>query len=226
MGRERIVVDSTFDAHPNAAANKIVNHYIVRVDSVMSPVVGYLAEDMVVDRPESNESNLMADILIWAAPKYGEKPVMSVYNMGGIRTSLAKGKVTYGNVQDVAPFENKICFLTLTGEVMLELFRQIAQRGGEGVSHGTNLVISKQGELLDAKIDGKAIDPAAEYRVATIDYLSQGNDGLTAFKKGTQLNSPQEDSNNTRFIIMDYFREKMEKGEAVTSKVEGRIVVK
>ena len=31
--------------------------------------------------------------------------------MGGIRAALAKGKQTVGDVNDMAPFENKICFL-------------------------------------------------------------------------------------------------------------------
>ncbi len=40
------------------------------------------------------------------------------------------------------------------------------------------------------------------------------------------MKSPKEASNNTRYIIMDYFKEKAAKGEEVDAKVEGRIVVK
>ena len=32
-----------------------------------------------------------------------------MYNKGGIRADLTKGDVTYGDILDVAPFENKIC---------------------------------------------------------------------------------------------------------------------
>ena len=39
-----------------------------------------------------------------------------------------------GDVLDVAPFENKISFLTLSGDKVKELFEQMARRGGEGVS--------------------------------------------------------------------------------------------
>jgi len=38
--------------------------------------------------------------------------------------------------------------------------------------------------------------------------------------------SPKEASNNTRFLIMNYFKDKQSRGEIVDSKVEGRIVVK
>ena len=224
--RTRIVMDSRYDRQPDEEAATFLAPYKHQVDSVMGPVMGFAARNMAAERPESNLSNLLSDILVWAAADYGEKPVLGIYNMGGIRASLTKGEVTYGDVLDIAPFENKIAFTTLTGETLLELFRQIAHRGGEGVSHGCELVISRDGQLLSARLHGQEIDPQADYRVTTIDYLLGGNDGMPAFKKGRDVNSPQEVSNNSRFIIMNYFKQKAAKGEMVDAQVEGRIVVK
>ena len=225
VSRSRIVVDSRYDAQPDAAATAVLAPYKHKVDSVMGPVMGEVAHNMTAERPESDLSNLLPDILVYMSADYGEKPDFGVYNIGGIRASLVKGKVTYGDVLDVAPFENKICFVTLTGEKVLELFRQIAIRGGEGVSHGVELVISPDGKLLSSRLHGKEIDPKASYRVTTIDYLAQGNDHLTAFRDGTDLNSPQEEKNNTRYIISDYFRKMAAQGKVVDAKTEGRIVV-
>ncbi len=226
ISRSRIVIDSRYDASPDAATTAVLAPYKLKVDSVMMPVVGTVARDMAAVRPESDLSNLLADILVWAGRNYDEKPVLGVYNMGGIRAALTKGDVTYGDVLAIAPFENKIAFITLTGEQLMELFGQIARRGGEGVSHGTELVITADGNLVSARLHGKDIDPKANYRVVTIDYLVQGNDGLTAFPKGSGLVSPQEESNNSRFIIMDYFKAKAAKGEAVDAHVEGRVKIK
>lgn len=224
--QERIVIDSRYDGHPHQRSLDVLSPYRQKVDSVMSPVVGTIAHDMAADRPESNLSNLLADILVWAGKSYGEKPVLGVYNMGGIRADLTKGPVTYGDILAVAPFENKIAFVTLSGKSLMELFEQIAARGGEGVSHGTELVISADGKLLSARLNGREIDTAGRYRVVTIDYLVQGNDGLGAFLQGADLNSPQEAKNNSRFIIMDYFKEQAARRQAVSAKVEGRISVK
>ena len=221
--RTRIVVDKRFDAQPDAKAVAFLAPYKHQVDSVLGPVLGTVAHDMAAKRPESDLSNLMADILVWAAPKYGEQPVLGIYNMGGIRAALTRGEVTYGDVLDIAPFENKICFTTLTGEQLLKLFSQIAKRGGEGVSKGVELLITADGQLVSARLHGKEIDPKAAYRVTTIDYLLGGNDGMSALNEGSQVNSPQDAINNTRFIIMDYFREKQAKGIVVDAKVEGRI---
>jgi 2',3'-cyclic-nucleotide 2'-phosphodiesterase (5'-nucleotidase family) len=228
--RTRIIVDSRYDQHPDQAAVKFLEPYKRVNDSIMGPIVGQVAHNMHATRPESDLSNLLADILIWASKDYNEQPVLAVYNKGGIRADLTRGDVTYGDVLDVAPFENKICFTTLTGEKLMELFRQIAYRGGEGVSKGVELVIKmdekgETGKLVSAKLHGQEIDPQAEYRVATLNYLLEGNDGMPAFLNGTNSVAPQEASNNTRFLIMNYFRDMQAKGIVVDAQVEGRIKV-
>ena len=223
VSKQRIVVDSRYDNKPVAQGEAFLAPYKQKVDSIMGPVVGIVACDMAAERPESNLSNLLPDILMWAAKDYNEKPDFAVYNVGGIRAALSKGKVTYGDILDIAPFENKISFISLTGENVLKLFSQIAARGGEGLSHGVELLLSKDLKLVSARLNGEEIDPARSYRITTIDYLAQGNDGLTAFKAGTDLNSPKEDKNNSRYIIVNYFREQQAKGLAVDSKVEGRV---
>ena len=210
--RTRIIVDSRYDQHPDEAAVKFLEPYKRVNDSIMGPIVGQLAHNMAAKRPESDLSNLLSDILIWSSKDYNEQPVLAVYNMGGIRSALTKGDVTYGDVLDVAPFENKICFTTLKGDKVMELFRQIAYRGGEGVSKGVELVIKpdasgEHNELVSARLHGKEIDPEGEYRVATLNYLLEGNDGMPALRDGTNVVKPEEASNNTRFLIMNYFRD-------------------
>ena len=209
--RTRVLVDSRYDAAPDADAAKFMEPFKHKVDSLI--------------RPESDLSNLLADIMVWGARDYNERVDFGVYNMGGIRAALPKGKITYGDVLDIAPFENKICFVTLTGEKVLELFRQMAYTGGEAVSHGVELVFTRDHKLKSARLNGKEIDPKASYRIATLDYLAQGNDKMEAFKSATSVVSPQETSNNTRFIIMNFFKEQTAKGRIVNAQKEGRIRV-
>lgn len=223
VSRSRILIDNRFERQPDEATVTFMTPFTQRVDSVMSPVMGIAARDMDKRRPESEISNLLSDILVWAAKDYNETADFGVYNIGGIRAALSKGKVTYGDINDIAPFENRIAFITLSGEKVMELFQQIAHRGGEGVSHGVELVISADGRLLSACLNGHEIDPAAAYRVVTIDYLAQGNDGLSAFQSGTNLNSPQNEQDNARFLIMNYFKAQHALGKEVDAQVEGRI---
>lgn len=224
--RSRILVDSRYDAQPDAAATEFLKPYKHMVDSVMGPVVGQSAKYMTAQRPEGTLSNLLADILVWASKGYNETVNFGLYNMGGVRADLPKGTITYGDVLDIAPFENKIAFATLSGADVLELFSQIASAGGEGVSHAVRLVISKDGKLVSATVNGQAIDPAKDYRIATIDYLLGGTDKMEALKKSRNINAPKDASNNSRFVIMNYFREMQKQGKVVDSQLEGRITIK
>ena len=221
----RIMVDSVYDSRPDSAAEAFIKPYKHVVDSIMSPVVGRTARSMSGGRPESLLSNLLADIMVWAGKDYGEKPVAGVYNMGGIRASLPAGTVTYGDVLEVAPFDNKICFLTLSGRDLLRLFGEMAAVGGEGVSHGVELVVSRDGKLKSARLNGQDVRPEADYRIATINYLAEGNDKLTAFRSRRDLNSPQAEENDMRNIISGYFREMARQGKTVDARIEGRIRV-
>ena len=223
--RTRIIVDSRYDQNPDQAAAQFIAPYKKVNDSIMAPIMGRVAHNMHPERPESDLSNLLSDILVWAAKDYNEQPVLGIYNMGGIRADLIKGNVTYEDVLSIAPFENKIAFTTLSGESLLKLFRQIAHRGGEGVSKGTELVITKDGQLVSARLHGQEIDPQADYRVVTIHYILQGNDGMTAFTEGKDNVSSEDDSNNSRYLIMNYFKDKQSRGEEVDAQVEGRIKI-
>lgn len=223
--RSRILIDSRYDGLEDDVTKTIMAPYRSRVDSVMGPVVGRAADFLYKERPESKLSNLLADILVWGGTDFNERPDFAVYNMGGIRAAFAKGEITYGDVLDVAPFENKICFLTLSGTKVLELFNQIASVGGEAVSHGVELVITHDGRLKSARLNGKEIVSSAQYRVATLDYLAQGNDKLEAFKSSTDINSPAGECNNVRYIIVKYMKEKMSEGVDIDSKIEGRIKI-
>ena len=224
--RTRIVVDNLFDRQPDQQAADFLKPYKHVVDSVMGPVVGHSAKYMTAQRPEGTLSNLLSDVLVWAAKDYGEKPDFGVYNMGGVRADLPKGVVTYGDVLDIAPFENKIAFGTMTGADVLELFGQMAAVGGEGVSSSVRLVITKDGRLESATINGEPVDPAKSYRLTTIDYLLGGTDKLEALKKCTNVNAPKDASNNSRFVIMNYFRNMEKQGKMVDAEIEGRVVVK
>lgn len=223
--RYRILVDSTYDEQRDSVSWAFIEPYQHLVDSIMSPVVGHVQRNLSARRPESPLSNLLADILIWASERYGEKPVLAVYNIGGIRASLPAGAVTYGDVLQVAPFENKICFLTLNGNRLLELFSNIAAVYGEGVSKYVEIVVTRDGKLKSAMLDGEEINPEKDYRIVTLDYLAEGNDGMTAFNYKTDFVSPKDEKNNTRYIINDYLAEMEQLGVPVDAHVEGRIKV-
>jgi len=223
--RSRILIDCTYDAPLDAETQAIFEPKRRYVDSVMSPVVGKATCTMDTDRPEGTLSNLFPDVLVYASRWYNENVDFGVFNIGGIRASLLAGDITVGDVYKMSPFDNKICFVTLSGDKVLELFQQILGRGGEGVSHSVRIVGDKQLKLVSASINGKEIDKKKNYRVATIDYVAQGNNDMRAFLSGTDMNSPSGDNDNMRFVLVRYFKDLMSRGESVCSEIEGRIKI-
>ena len=220
----RIVVDKKYDTKPNSESQQIVLTYKNKVDSIMSPVIGHSLTDMSAERPESKLSNLVADILRESTTAYlGKMADVAVINMGGLRSSLPKGDVTYGNIFEITPFENTLCILTMSGKEIREVFENIASVYGEGLS-GAQLEITKEGKLLSAKIAGEEIEDNKIYKVATLDYLAEGNDKMVAFKKIKDRLQP--DGATLRQIFLDYVISNNAKGGKLDSKVEGRIVVK
>ena len=222
----KIEVTSAYDEVPDNEAAAVLAPFKSKVDSIMLPVIGTCEMDMTTERPESLLSNLVADVL-WNYTNTlpGQKADIAVINLGGLRNNLPKGNITYGTVYEILPFENSLCIVSLKGNDLLSLFKEIAKVGGQGVSHST-LLFSKpfNGELLDATVGGKEIDNDQMYTVATLDYLSEGNDGLTSFLKAKKRVCPK--GAIIRNIFLDYVKEETAKGNTITSRLDGRIQVK
>ena len=218
-----VAMDSTWDARPDSAAVALLLPYVNRVDSAMRHVLGQAAVSMEAGRPESLLSNLIADVLREAAAKTLGRPAdMGLVNMGGLRSSLTRGDITLENVYEILPFENTLCVMTLKGRVLRQLFENIAVRRGEGVS-GVKLVVSKDGRLLEASVDGQPVDDERTYTVATLDYLAEGNDGMYALRQAESSVCPPNAT--LRSLFIDYVERQAKQGKAVTARMEGRIVL-
>ena len=135
---------------------------------------------------------------------------------------VTEGAVTCGNIYEILPFENSLCVVTLKGVYLNHLFENIAARGGEGVS-GVQLQITKDGKLLRAAVAGKPVVDDKLYTVATIDYLADGNDGMTALIQGEKRDCPP--GATLRGLFMDYVERQTAAGKKITSRMEGRITV-
>lgn len=225
-----VPITAQYDALPTGGHDNspqktqaIVAGYQQKVHEIMSPVVGTCAENLQAYRPESPLANLMADILRESAlTKTGQPADVSVMNMGGIRSSLSKGDITYGNIFEVAPFENSLTIVEMNGIVLNELFGQIAKIGGEGIS-GATMMINTDGKVLSVLVAGEPIQAEKTYRVATIDYLAEGNDKMPAFLKGERKDLPEVIT--LRTLLLEYVQQCTQQGKAVQAVTEGRIQV-
>jgi 5'-nucleotidase/UDP-sugar diphosphatase len=101
-------------------------------------------------------------------------------NAGGIRDSLPEGKIAYRDVLKVQPFANQISLVRLSGAELLKYLEAAAKMSaGSGAfpqTVGVQMVI-EGGVLKEAKVNGQAIDPRREYRLALNNFQAGGGDG-------------------------------------------------
>lgn len=216
-------INATLDSVPHALATEYLVRFQEEVQRIQAPVLGVSTQYMEAGRPESLLSNLTADILREAALKYGGKPAdVGIMNMGGLRSALPKGDITVGDVYKVFPFENKLFTLTLTGEQLLDLFRRFAAVGGQGISGAQIVVGYKEAPYLhEATVGGKPINKNKTYRIATIDYLAEGNDGMSILREGTDRQL--FDTLTLRQVVTDYIVEQTKQGKKIESKLDKRV---
>ena len=86
------------------------------------------------------------------------------------------------------------------------------------------LVITSEGELVSVTVGGKPVDPAGEYRIATSDYLAQGNDKMTALALGG--NREVLGNVTIRDLMVQYVKELSAQGKKLEAVCDGRITVK
>lgn len=223
---DRTEISSYFDSDIDSNMQKFINYRKSDLENEMSPVIGYLSAPLPNENRNFNPlANVIADIMKDEAEKISGKDIdLAVINIGGLRCDLPQGEITIGKAYELLPFMNTLCIMEMKGSDIEELFRQIAKVGGEGISNGTILTISEDGKLIDGKINGKEIEASKIYHVATIDYLAEGNDGMEAFKKGTNVYYP--DDAVLRDIFIRHIKDMTASGQVIGPNNEIRIIVK
>jgi 5'-nucleotidase len=109
-----------------------------------------------------------------------------IVNSGGLRADLDEGEVTFGEVYDVMPFDNRLVHVRVTGAALREVL-EIGVSGEHGVVQVSGLSFAFDydrepgerivGEVIDAGT-GEPLEPARIYRVAVPDFLAEGGDGF------------------------------------------------
>jgi 5'-nucleotidase len=150
---------------------------------------------------ESALGDIIADAQLAAtASERNGGAVIALTNPGGIRSDIPRkedGAVSYGDVFAAQPFRNQLVTMTLTGRQIKDALEQqwtdpkrprILQ-----VSRGFAYTWDNSkpdGERIVAEtmsLNGRPIDPKANYRVTVNNYLAVAGDGFTALKGTDQL---------------------------------------
>ncbi|MBR3101480.1 MAG: bifunctional metallophosphatase/5'-nucleotidase [Muribaculaceae bacterium] len=220
-----IPVDASWDeaASRYTAMNQWLDHYRAGVDSLMNNPVGQSVREM---------SNKGAALQNWVSDATmniieeisGVKGVdLAIMNKGGIRTDMPKGVVTEGLINSMFPFDNRFVVLEMTGQQLLDALKVMASRGGDAVSKELRVTYNDKGEITQAKVKGKKVNPKRNYKVATIDYLANGGDYMVPMTEAKRLFVDEVKYGDH---MLNYVRSLEKAGKKIDSPDEERMVKK
>ncbi|MCX8019295.1 MAG: 5'-nucleotidase C-terminal domain-containing protein [Chitinophagaceae bacterium] len=203
-----------------------LNPYRDSLANIMNQIIGYADMTLEKQQPEGTLGNFMADAyLTMAKDKYQTHVDAAFMNYGGIRlTQLPAGPVTLGKIYELMPFDNVLILQKVKGEVLQQFLDLIASRGGWPVS-GLTMQIQKEEpgksdyKAVNVKIQGKPLNPDAEYIIANSDYIANGGDNAEMLRSIPQISNGYL----MRDALVDYIKKLKSEGKNIRVTLENRV---
>jgi 5'-nucleotidase / UDP-sugar diphosphatase len=192
-------IHNSAELTPDPEVMAKVDKYKAMLDKELSVELGSTAIELdsrkaSVRGMETAMGNLVAD-----AMKKAVGADVAITNGGGIRGDKiypAGSKLTRKDILVELPFGNKTLMIEITGAQIKEALENGVSKMEEGAGRfpqvsGLSFTVDKSkpaGERVsDVMVNGAPLDPAANYKVATNDFMARGGDGYTMFKSGKLL---------------------------------------
>lgn len=174
----------TKDIAENQTVAATVAQYNDKIEKQMAVVIGQAPKGL------STEGKYLRDCELgnWAADMMRErgKADIGAMNSGGLRAALQPGDVTVGEIYTIFPFDNAVVTVDIDGATLQEILDKAAStpgRNGTLQYSGVTFRVD-QGRAVDVMVNDQPLDPKRYYKLATIDYIAQGNDGHKLFTRG------------------------------------------
>lgn len=178
----------------NAEIDSFIKPFRDNIQRDLDSVLAYSVDTYSKTDGDLNTAigNFMADAVYSEAnpifnTRTGKNIDMVLLNHGGIRSILPKGNVTKRSAFKLMPFENSIVVVALKGTQVDSLVRYLKNRKRAHPISKLKLVLDKDFNVSEAKINGENINKNKTYYVATNDYLYHGGDNMSFFKINDSL---------------------------------------
>lgn len=212
IGVQGHLVRDQADLGEDAAVSAILDGYAAEVEEVYSQVIGTIDTDLNGAREsvrveETNLGNTITD-----AMRQVVEADIALTNGGGIRANIDAGQVTFGDVNTAFPFPNFVIALELTGEQILKSLEHSVrlypeQNGGflqtSGLTFSFDPSQPAGSRIVEAHVNGEALQLDQHYIVATNDFTAAGGDGYEWFTEGTLVADTGEYLST---VLIDYIR--------------------
>jgi 5'-nucleotidase len=180
---------------PDPAIDRLLDNYRRRSGALAARVIATIPAPLPVPVEEKRTVEIaLGDLIADAMRAASDRAQIAFINPGGIRVGIDKaGPVTHGDLFAVLPFNNNIVTLDLTGaqiKVLLEqqwnpqLTRIMKVSAGFSYAWDGRRPVGDHVVPGSMTLDGAPIRPDASYRLAVVDFLATGGDGMTIFTQG------------------------------------------
>ncbi|MGQ0722534.1 MAG: bifunctional metallophosphatase/5'-nucleotidase [Candidatus Eiseniibacteriota bacterium] len=164
---------------PDPDVRRFVQDEVAKAEAGMDRVIGQASAEFTRGDNDTPMGNAVCDAMV---EESGAD--FAFTNLGGIRAELAAGPVTPRDVFEVLPFGNKLVVIEIPGTVLREIIEARIAETRHGLHIGGGRVVFNMtrpdwDRVTRLEVGGKPWDPNATYRVATSDFLMQGNSDLT-----------------------------------------------
>jgi 2',3'-cyclic-nucleotide 2'-phosphodiesterase (5'-nucleotidase family) len=195
---------------PIASYEAFIQPYKEHIEKDLDSILSYAPETLDKSKGlwQTNIGDFLADItleranIVFNAREHKNIDVC-ILNHGGIRAILPKGNVTTRTAFEIMPFENTTIVVALKGLELEEFAKQFAQEKKPHPIAGISFTIHKDNSVSDIKVRNEPLNLEKTYYVVTSDYLSNGGDNMTFFKKGTHF---YDLNYKLRNILIDHFK--------------------
>ena len=162
---------------PDPEIQKIVDDSIHRASKLRDEKLGVTLTGAITKayNTESIEGNWFTDLMLAARPD----AQVALTNGGGLRADIPSGALTYGQLYQAMPFDNRFAVIELKGKHIRRLVVSNLQHGGGMYSWGGVSAKARcaNGDLaVEIKIAGKPLADDATYKLVTSDFLATGGD--------------------------------------------------
>ncbi len=164
------------DAESAAVIGKLQSEYSPNFDDVIGVTRTTLNRS---SRGESPMSNMMCDAMLEAV-----NVDFAFNNFSGMRSDLAIGPITKRKLASVFPFGNEIVLIEVSGELLKELVEVsvVGSFGGLAIAGGSVVQDNSMPDgnrIVEFHVGGEPVKPEKKYKIATTNYLAEGNAGMT-----------------------------------------------
>ena len=234
------VTETLIDASisDDTAVDKMLAGYAPRVRE-LDNVIGHLRGELRKGGVGAGSlGNFVTDgILTEARAKLGSSVVLAVTNAGGLRkAAISEGELKQRDIFELLPFENALVEFDLTGAQVLAVLKQVvSHRDAQAGAHIKYVIdANNRPQLAGATllIDGqeKEIDPAAIYKVVSIDYLWKRSSTVPSETEGnysvlSQAKKIEPLGLTIRDAIIHYVKAETAAGRDIKSNLDNRFTL-